>query len=97
VQLVPRDYGWRDDEAATVTWCEALDSGLIKKPAEYRDAVYALAAPFNGQPVTLFKTGMRFYRVTWGDKNHALVTKGCAANKPPKPVFLTRQTARLKS
>lgn len=76
VQLVPRDYGWRDDEAATVTWCEALDSGLIKKPAEYRDAVYALAAPFNGQPVTLFKTGMRFYRVTWGDKNHALVTEG---------------------
>ncbi|MFT4024370.1 MAG: prolyl oligopeptidase family serine peptidase [Flavihumibacter sp.] len=76
VQLVPRDFGWRHDVPATITWCEALDSGLISKPAEYRDAVYALSAPFNGEPQTLFKTSMRYYGTTWGDATHALVTEG---------------------
>lgn len=76
VQLVPRGFEWRDDEPATVTWCVPLDSGLIKKQAEYRDMVLALKAPFNGQPAELFKTKMRFRNVTWGDKNLALVTEG---------------------
>lgn len=76
VQLVPRGYSWRNDEPATLTWCEPLDSGMIKKPAEFRDAVYALPAPFTASPKELFKTTMRYYGVTWGDKTHALVTEG---------------------
>ncbi|RYY48807.1 MAG: S9 family peptidase [Chitinophagaceae bacterium] len=76
VQLVPRGYNWRNDEPATLIWSEALDSGMIKKPAEFRDAVYALPAPFTGSPKELFKTSMRFYGVTWGDNTHALVTEG---------------------
>lgn len=76
VQLVPRGYGWRNDEPATLTWCEPLDSGMIKKPAEFRDAVYALPAPFTASPKELFKTTMRYYGTTWGDNTHALVTEG---------------------
>jgi dipeptidyl aminopeptidase/acylaminoacyl peptidase len=76
VQLVPRGFEWRDDEAATLVWCMPLDSGLIKKAAEHRDAVYAQPAPFTAEPVELFKTKMRYRGTTWGDKNLALVTEG---------------------
>ncbi|MBL7739264.1 MAG: prolyl oligopeptidase family serine peptidase [Chitinophagaceae bacterium] len=76
VQLVRRGFDWRDDLPASITWCEPLDSGMIKKQAEYRDAVYQLNAPFSGQPEQLFKTKMRYRGTTWGDQNVAFVTEG---------------------
>jgi len=76
VQDVKRGFSWRNDEAATVVWCQPLDSGLIKKQVEYRDAVYALSAPFTSDPQQLFKTKMRYRGTTWGDNNLAIVTEG---------------------
>jgi dipeptidyl aminopeptidase/acylaminoacyl peptidase len=76
VQMVPRSFDWRDDEPATITWCEPLDSGLIRKNVEYHDAVYALSAPFTGQPRELFKTQMRFRNILWGNETVALVSEG---------------------
>jgi len=76
VQFVPRSFDWRDDEPATITWCMPLDSGLLKVKAEYRDAVYALQAPFTGEAAMLFKTKMRYNGTIWGDANLALVTEG---------------------
>ena len=70
---VPRSIEWRDDEAATIVWCKALDGGLIKNTAEFRDAVYALPAPFTAQPKELFKTKMRYAGVTWGNSTFAIV------------------------
>lgn len=72
VQNVPRAFDWRDDEAATVIWCMPLDSGFIKTKMDYHDAVYALSAPFNGQPKELFKTEMRYRGVNWGNQHVAL-------------------------
>ncbi len=76
VQMVPRSFSWRDDEPATITWCMALDSGLIKKNTDYHDAVYALAAPFNTNSKQLFKTKMRYRGVAWGNATFALVFEG---------------------
>lgn len=76
VQLVPRAFEWRDDEPATAVWCMPLDSGFIKKNVEYRDAVYALSAPFKGMSKLLFKTKMRYAGTVWGDANLAIVTEG---------------------
>lgn len=76
VQPTPRAYNWRNDVAASLTWCEPLDSGFIKKPAEYRDAVYQLDAPFTGQPEQLFRTKMRFSYVLWGNDQAAIVAEG---------------------
>jgi dipeptidyl aminopeptidase/acylaminoacyl peptidase len=70
---VMRSIEWRDDEAATIVWCKALDGGLIKNTAEFRDAVYALPAPFTAQPKELFKTKMRYGGVTWGNSTFAIV------------------------
>ncbi|HRE50357.1 MAG TPA: prolyl oligopeptidase family serine peptidase [Flavitalea sp.] len=76
VQPTPRNYAWRNDRPAVVTWCEPLDSGLIKNQAEYRDAVYQLAAPFSGTPELLFKTRLRYNNIIWGDKDNAIVIEG---------------------
>jgi dipeptidyl aminopeptidase/acylaminoacyl peptidase len=73
VQNVARGFEWRDDEAATVVWCMPLDSGLIKSKVDYHDAVFALSAPFSGQPKELFKTQMRYRAVNWGNSSVALV------------------------
>ncbi len=76
VQNVPRSFEWRDDEAATLVWCEPLDSGLIRNSMEYHDAVYALTAPFTAQPKLLFKTKTRYRGTTWGNNTVALVSEG---------------------
>lgn len=76
VQLVPRNFEWRDDEPATIVWCEALDSGLIKNKAEFHDAVYASSAPFTAAPRELFKTKMRYRGTSWGNASFALVNEG---------------------
>ncbi|MDX1935472.1 MAG: prolyl oligopeptidase family serine peptidase [Flavihumibacter sp.] len=76
VQNSPRNYDWKDDEAATLIWVQPLDSGLIKNKVAYHDAVYALAAPFTGSAKELFKTAMRYRGVTWGNENTALVYEG---------------------
>jgi len=58
-QNAPRGFDWKDDEAAVITYAMPLDSGLIRKKLPYHDAVFALAAPFTGQPKELFKTSSR--------------------------------------
>jgi dipeptidyl aminopeptidase/acylaminoacyl peptidase len=90
VQMVPRNFDWRDDEAATITWCMPLDSGFIKKKMEYHDVVYSLAAPFNSEPRELFETKMRYRGVTWGNETLALVNEGLQGKQ-------TTQTSRFNS
>lgn len=75
VQNAPRDFEWKDDEAATIVYAMPLDSGLIKKSVPFHDAVLALAAPFNDAPRELFKTTARFSNISWGNETLALVTE----------------------
>jgi len=81
VANVSRSFDWRDDEPATVTWCQPLDSGLIKKDVAYHDAVYEWKAPFTGEPTELFKTKMRFRNITWGNSTLALVNEGLSGKQ----------------
>lgn len=83
-QNVPRGYDWRDDEPATVTWAQPLDSGLIKKDVPFHDAVYALTAPFSAEPKQLFKTQTRFRGIQWGDATLALVQEGLRSKQTTK-------------
>jgi dipeptidyl aminopeptidase/acylaminoacyl peptidase len=71
----PRGFEWRDDVAATVVWCAPLDSGIYKSRTDFHDIVYALSAPFTGEPVTLFKTGWRYAGISWGNDKFALVSE----------------------
>jgi dipeptidyl aminopeptidase/acylaminoacyl peptidase len=81
VQNVPRGFDWRDDEAATITWCQPLDSGIMKKTMDYHDAVFALSAPFTGVPKELLKTRLRYRGIAWGNETLALVNEGSQAKQ----------------
>lgn len=60
VRTGPRAIGWVPTEPATLFWAEALDGGNPKTPAEFRDHVVLLAAPFSGEPAELLKLKDRF-------------------------------------
>lgn len=67
-----RNMQWRGDKAATLVWAEALDKGDPEVNVDYRDVVYELNAPFNGQPKEILKTKQRFSGIQWGDDNNAI-------------------------
>lgn len=75
VQNSPRFFDWRDDEAATITYCKPLDEGLYKNKMDYHDAVYALSSPFSGEAKEILRTNYRFGGISWGTDNVALVTE----------------------
>ncbi len=69
----PRSVQWRADAPATLVWTEAQDGGDPRTPAEVRDRVFMLAAPFNAGPTRLIDLKERYAGVTWGDADTALV------------------------
>ncbi|HET6700566.1 MAG TPA: prolyl oligopeptidase family serine peptidase [Gemmatimonadaceae bacterium] len=72
----PRDATWREDAPATLVWTEALDNGDPARAAERRDRLVALAAPFTGEPRTLFEAGYRINDVVWAGDALALTFEG---------------------
>jgi len=96
VQDVPRSFDWRDDASATVIWCKALDSGLIKNKTEFHDAVYALSAPFNGEAIELFKTQWRYRGVTWGNDTLSLINEGLSASQKVRTYLYNPTTREVK-
>jgi dipeptidyl aminopeptidase/acylaminoacyl peptidase len=48
---------------------------------QYHDAVFALSAPFTGEPKELFKTEMRYRNTRWGNSTLALVTEQSRAKQ----------------
>ncbi|HVL42332.1 MAG TPA: prolyl oligopeptidase family serine peptidase, partial [Brevundimonas sp.] len=69
----PRSVQWRADAPATLVWAETQDGGDPRTPAEVRDRVFTLAAPFSGAPVPLIDLKERYAGTTWGDADTALV------------------------
>jgi dipeptidyl aminopeptidase/acylaminoacyl peptidase len=69
----PRDYDWRSDAPATLSWVEAQDGGDARKEAAIRDTVYTLDAPFAGPPRKLADLRLRFRSLSWGDGGLALI------------------------
>ena len=96
-QNVPRRFDWRDDEPATITWAQPLDSGLIKKNVEFHDAVFALSAPFSGTAKELFKTRMRYQGTQWGDASLALVSEGLRSKQSQKVSRFNPGTGTLET
>ena len=69
----PRSVQWRADAPATLAWTEAQDGGDPRTPAEVRDRVFTLAAPFSAAPTPLIDLGERYGGITWGRDDVALV------------------------
>ena len=73
VQTGPRGIRWVASQPATIYWVEALDGGNPKEKVPHRDRIVAIAAPFTGQPMEIFKTEERFAGMQFG-KDFALVS-----------------------
>jgi dipeptidyl aminopeptidase/acylaminoacyl peptidase len=50
----PRQVSWEERAPARLVWTEALDGGDPVAPAEHRDRIMRLAAPFTGEPEPAF-------------------------------------------
>jgi dipeptidyl aminopeptidase/acylaminoacyl peptidase len=75
VQKGPREYTWQSNAPSTVVWVEAQDEGDPRKQVPHRDRVFAVAAPFSGEPSEIVKTEFRFQSIGWTDAGVALVSE----------------------
>ncbi|MFK7795873.1 MAG: prolyl oligopeptidase family serine peptidase [Aureispira sp.] len=67
VRTGKRNFNWRSDKPAILTYTMALDGGDPENKVEYRDEVFQLEAPFNGEGKSLLKTINRAYSIAWGN------------------------------
>jgi dipeptidyl aminopeptidase/acylaminoacyl peptidase len=70
VPIGPRNFAWRQNEPATLTWAEALDGGDWKTKVPARDKVFMQKAPFSAEPVEITRTEQRFNGFSWGEKSN---------------------------
>jgi dipeptidyl aminopeptidase/acylaminoacyl peptidase len=74
VEANKRSIGWRNDEAATLTYVIALDGGDPEQKVEFRDELFQWKAPFaSGGAQSLLKTPQRFGGVLWGNAQTCIV------------------------
>lgn len=69
----PRAVQWRADADATLVWAEAQDGGDPRNPAEVRDRIFMLRAPFNDRVQILADLKERYAGTTWGRNDAAIV------------------------
>jgi dipeptidyl aminopeptidase/acylaminoacyl peptidase len=97
VSTFPRMFSWREDEPATITYVQALDNGLGKSKAAFRDAVYALTLPGEAEPKELFKTSRRFAGITWGTKEVAIFQERMIADRKMRVNRFNPSTGKVDS
>ena len=90
----PRDATWREDAPATLVWTEALDNGDPARAAERRDRLVALAAPFTGEPRTLFEAGYRINDIVWAGDALALTFEGWWKSRRERVWAITEENVR---
>ena len=59
VPVGPRFVSWAERSPATLLWTRALDGGDPMAPAEHRDAIMTLTAPFDAEPRLAFRVEHR--------------------------------------
>jgi dipeptidyl aminopeptidase/acylaminoacyl peptidase len=67
-----RNFSWRKDKASTLTYVNALDEGDPENEVAYRDEIFELNPPFNGNGKSLLKTINRFSYIDWGNDKIAI-------------------------
>jgi len=72
VRTGPRDFGWRNDQPATLYWVEAQDGGDPANEVEVRDQLFYLSAPFSEAKQPGIEFALRFGGITWGNEKLAI-------------------------
>ena len=72
VRTGKRGFSWRSDKPSSLIYTEALDGGDPETEVDYRDEVFELEAPFNGNGKSILKTINRYANIQWGNSTTAL-------------------------
>ncbi len=72
VRVGKRDFRWRNDKPSTLVYSEALDGGDPEKEVDFRDEIFELEYPFDGNGKSILKTINRIYNITWGNNSIAI-------------------------
>lgn len=67
-----RRFQWRADHPCQLYWVEALDGGDPRVATDYREQLYYLDAPFDGEPQQSIRLPMRYGGIFWGKGDLAL-------------------------
>ena len=67
-----RGLTWRNDKPSTLIYVSALDKGDPEIEVAYRDEVFQLEAPFEGEGKSMLKTIGRFYDINWANDKLAI-------------------------
>lgn len=70
-----RTVRWRSSAPSTLLWVEALDGGDWSREVPHRDKLVMHAAPFEGEPVEVFRAEHRVNGWWWGAKRGTLVVE----------------------
>jgi dipeptidyl aminopeptidase/acylaminoacyl peptidase len=96
VQKGMRQLNWRNDQAATLVWTEALDGGDPAIAVEYRDEIFQLAAPFTAQPTSILKVKNRFSRIIWGNATTAIASDNWRDDRNTKTYVFNPSNNQVK-
>ncbi len=72
VRTGKRDFRWRNDKPATLTYVVALDGGDPESEVSHRDEIFQLEAPFKGEGMSLIRTINRASYIAWGNDEVAI-------------------------
>lgn len=72
VRTGKRDFRWRNDKPATLIYTEALDGGDPENKVDFRDEIFELESPYNGNGRSILKTINRVYDIEWGNNSIAI-------------------------
>ncbi|MFW5661871.1 MAG: S9 family peptidase [Oceanicaulis sp.] len=60
-----RGFGWQASHPAQIVWAEALDGGDPRVETDERDSIWALAAPFEAEPVEVARFEDRYFGTSY--------------------------------
>ncbi len=73
VRKGPRQYVWRGDANATITWVQPIEG---RRNTILGDQLYGLASPFEAEPQVLAKLDLRYQTTYWGRDDVAITVEG---------------------
>ncbi|MBX0335336.1 alpha/beta fold hydrolase [Pontibacter sp. HSC-14F20] len=91
---VPRDFAWRTDVGATLTWVEAKDGGDPKIESRERDQLWAWQAPFDKVPRLLQTSSLRAETTYWVNDSLAIMVEKWWTNRSVNWLLFNPLTGR---
>jgi len=91
-----RSFSWRSDRPSSLTFVQALDGGDPAQEVEFRDELFQLDPPFNGEPRSLLKTINRYSYTVWGNAETAIAYDSWWSNRNTKSYLFSPSDASQK-